>query len=151
MLKSKRNISERTKILIDTSFILPALGIDVEDEIYRTISHFRQLDIYYIEIEILEAMWKILKIVDRTKLSRILLGLESIKRTYKLIEPPSNVYIDAIKIYDKGHKDYIDALLYATAKNLNIPLLTMDYPFIEFLEKNNYEIKNVIITPKDLQ
>jgi predicted nucleic acid-binding protein len=149
-LRSNKNELEKTKILIDTSFLLPAFGIDVEEEVYKAIRHFRRFDVYYIELEILEAIWKILRIFDRTKLYRIFLGLESIKRTYKILEIPSKAYLEAIEIYDRGHKDYIDALLYTTAKHSNIPLLTIDFTFIEFLKKNGYQIKNIIITPDEL-
>jgi predicted nucleic acid-binding protein len=141
---------EKTKILVDTSFLLPALGIDVEEEVYKAIRHFRRFDVYYTELEILEAIWKILRIFDRTKLYRILLGLESIKRTYKILEIPSKAYLEAIEIYDRGHKDYIDALLYTTAKHSNIPLLTIDFTFIDFLKENSYQIENIIITPAEL-
>jgi predicted nucleic acid-binding protein len=149
-LRSRKNELEKTKILVDTSFLLPAFGIDVEEEVYKAISHFRRFDVYYTELEILEAIWKILRIFDRTKLYRILLGLESIKRTYKILEIPSKAYLEAIEIYDRGHKDYIDALLYTTAKHSNIPLLTIDFTFIDFLKKNGYQIKNIIITPAEL-
>jgi len=149
-LRSRKNELEKTKILIDTSFLLPAFGIDVEEEIYKAIRHFRRFDVCYTELEILEAIWKILRIFDRTKLYRILLGLESIKRTYKILEIPSKVYLEAIEIYDRGHKDYIDALLYTTAKHSNIPLLTIDFTFIDFLKENSYQIENIIITPAEL-
>jgi len=149
-LRSSKNELERTKILIDTSFLLPAFGIDVEEEVYKAIRHFRRFDVYYTELELLEAFWKILRIFDRTKLDRILLGLESIKRTYKILEIPSKAYLEAVEIHDRGHKDYIDALLYATAKYSNIPLLTIDFTFIELLKKNGYQTKNIIITPDEL-
>ena len=149
-MRSRKNELEKTKILIDTSFLLPAFGIDVEEEIYKAIRHFRRFDVCYTELEILEAIWKILRIFDRTKLYRILLGLESIKRTYKILEIPSKVYLEAIEIYDRGHKDYIDALLYTTAKHSNIPLLTIDFTFIDFLKENSYQIENIIITPAEL-
>jgi len=65
-------------------------------------------------------MWKVLKIVGREKLERVKIGLEAIRKSYRVAEPPPEAYIEAIKIYDKEHRDYIDALHYATAKALGI-------------------------------
>ena len=61
-MRSRRSISKRPKILIDTSFLLPALGIEVEEEAMRIIPLFRRLEVYYLEIALLEAMWKVLKL-----------------------------------------------------------------------------------------
>jgi hypothetical protein len=44
-LRRRKNELEKTKILVDTSFLLPALGIDVEEEIYKAIRHFRRFDV----------------------------------------------------------------------------------------------------------
>jgi predicted nucleic-acid-binding protein len=96
-------------------------------------------------------MWKVLKIVGREKLERVKTGLEAIRKSYKVAEPPSEAYIEAIKIYDKGHRDYIDALHYAAAKALGILFLTIDFKFIEFLKSSNYPVKGVVITPKELR
>ena len=137
-------------MLVDTSFLLPALGIEIEEEGMKVIPLFRKLEVYYLEAALLEAMWKVLKIVDRKRLERVRTGIEAIRKTYHIAEPPPKAYIEAIEIYDKGHRDYIDALHYAVAKALGIKLLTMDFEFIEFLRNNGYPIKNVIVTPKEL-
>ncbi|MHA1608759.1 MAG: hypothetical protein ACTSUJ_01975 [Candidatus Njordarchaeales archaeon] len=40
-MSSKKNTSSKPRLLIDTSFLLPALGIDVEEEVYKAIAfHF---------------------------------------------------------------------------------------------------------------
>lgn len=149
-MKSRRNTSKKLNILIDTSFLLPALGIEVEDEAMKVIPLFRKVNVYYLEIALLEAVWKILRIVDKEKLKEIELGLKAIRNTYRVIEPPPEAYINAIKIYDEGHKDYIDAVHYATAKVLQIPWLTIDYRFLEFLKNKNFPVEDVILTPEDL-
>ncbi len=150
-MQYKRSIREKPSILIDTTFLLPALGVSVEKEAEEVIPYFRELNVYYLEVGLLEAMWKIMKVVPQDKLRRVKIGIEAIRNTYKLLEPPAKAYIEAIEIYYKGHKDYIDALYYATAKNTNIPLLTIDYVLIEFLRKHNYEIEGVILTPNKLR
>jgi len=149
-LRSRRGVRTKPKILVDTTFLLPALGISVEEEAEEIIPYFRKLNVYYLEVGLLEAMWKIIKIVPRDKLERIRVGVEAIRSTYNLLEPPPKAYVEAIKIYHEGHKDYIDTLHYTTAKNTNTPLLTIDYEFIEFLRKHNYEIEKIVLTPREL-
>jgi hypothetical protein len=42
-------------------------------------------------------MWKALKIVGREKLERVKIGLEAIRKSYRVAEPPPEAYIEAIK------------------------------------------------------
>jgi len=151
VLRNRGSILERKRILVDTTFLLPALGIEVEEEALEVISMFRNFDVYYLEIALLEALWKILKIVNRKKFDRVKLGLEAIRNTYRVVIPPPDAFIDAIRIYDLGHRDIIDNLHYTTAKSLNIPWLTIDYRFIEFLESKGFETDGVILTPRNLK
>jgi len=94
-LKSSKNELEKTKILIDTSFLLPALCVDVQEEVYKAISHFRRINVYYTKLEILKTIWKILRIFDGIKLDKIFLGLESMKRTCLI--PFFKTFIDILK------------------------------------------------------
>jgi len=145
MKKRKQNI------LIDTLFLLPTLGVGVSKEIEEAIKIFRKFNIFYIEAGILEAMWVTLKVASKSKLNRIKLGLEAIRNSYIQLEPPIQTYIDAIEIYHKGHRDYIDALHYAAAWKTQTPFLTVDKTFIEFLRENNYSVEGTIITPSELK
>ncbi len=150
-MKSKRSMRGKHKVLLDTTFLLPALGIEVEEEAMKVIPLFRSLEVYYLEVALLEAMWKITKIVDKRKYQRVKVGIEAIRNTYELIEPPPTAYIEALEIYRKGHRDYIDAIHYASAKALKMAWLTIDRDFIRFLEDNGYSVKNVVLTPKELE
>lgn len=150
-MKDKKNTPRaKLRVLIDTSFLLPAMGIDVKEEIIDTIKYFRLVEVYYLEICILEAMWIVLKIVSPDDLDVIKEGIKAIRDTYKQLTPPPKAYIKAYEIYHKGHKDYIDNLVYSTSLEKNINLLTIDYEFINFLKNSGYSIDN-IITPKDLK
>ena len=140
----------KPKVLVDTSFLLPAIGISVEKEILDTIKYFQLIEVYYLEVCISEAMWIVLKVVSPNNLDVVREGIEAIRDTYKQLVPPSGAYIKAYEIYRKGHKDYIDDLIYATSLEKKIALLTTDYKFINFLKENNYPIDN-IITPRDLK
>jgi len=81
------------KVLIDTSFILPALGVEVEKEVMDTIPHFRRFEVYYSELSILEAMWKILKVTRPENLSKVMMGIESVHASYKHLPIPSDAFI----------------------------------------------------------
>jgi len=141
---------ESNEIIIDTTFLLPAIGIEVEEEAMNIIPYLRLFKVHYLEVSILEAMWKVLRLIPRDKLRRIEEGLIAIRDTYIAIQPPPKAYIKAYEIYRKGHRDLIDALIYSTANEMNIPLLTIDREFIEFLEREKYNTK-IIITPNKLR
>ena len=105
---------------------------------------------HYLEIGLLEAMWKILKIVPADKLSRVRIGITAIRRTYHLLMPRADAFLEAYRIYGAGHHDYIDALYYAAAKSENNSLPTIDYSFIDFLKEHGYPINGVVYTPKNI-
>lgn len=150
MRDKKSTWKAKLKVLVDTSFLLPAMGIDVEQEILDAIKYFRRIEVYYLEVCVLEAMWIVLKVVSSNNLDVVKEGIKAIRDTYKQLIPPPEAYIKAYEVYHKGHRDYIDNLIYATSLEKKIALLTIDYEFINFLKKNSYLINN-IITPKDLK
>ncbi len=150
-MRNRDSTSGKLRILIDTSFLLPALGVEVENEILEAIRFFRRIEVLYLELGLIEAIWKVLKLVPLEKLDRVRIGIEAIKKTYELIEPPPEAYVEAIKIYRQGHRDYVDAMHYATAKACKVQWLTIDYEFISFLEKRGYPVHGIVITPKELK
>jgi len=54
-----------------------------------------------------------------------------------------------VEIYHEGHKDYIENLMYTTSQKLEIPLLTTDEEFINFLKTRSHPTHN-IITPDEM-
>lgn len=151
-MSAKRSTSAgRPRVLIDTTFLLPALGIDVEEEALEAIRFFPRLEVYYLEAGLLEAMWKVLKLVPPSRLGRVELGLRAIRRTYKVLAPAPRAFTEAARIYHEGHQDYIDALHYAAAWAEGTRLLTIDYSFIEFLEEHGYQVEGVVYTPDKLR
>jgi len=143
---------KKPNVLVDTSFLLPALGFEIEPEAMGIIRFFRKVNIYYIEAGLMEAVWKILRHVKNNRELMIAkLGIESIRNTYTLVNPPSEAYIEAIKIYNQGHKDLIDSLHYATAKTLGLIWLTIDYDFIKFLRRHNYPVDGIIIDHREFR
>ncbi len=150
---TKKQVKKRKhKLLIDTTFILPTLGISIESyamKAYRLLIFF---DVYYSEISIVEAFWSILRKVEPStkNIHRLLEGLEAIIRTYSLITIKPGDYILAYDIYREGHRDYIDTLLYALAYNNGLLFLTIDKEFARFLEEKGYET-SLIVFPDDLE
>ncbi|RLG73627.1 MAG: hypothetical protein DRO23_08535 [Thermoprotei archaeon] len=141
----------KPKILIDTSFILPTLGFMVEREIIEAIKYFRFFEIYYSELSLLEASWKIVRLGLSGKMEIILKGVRAVKETYSRIEIPCKAYALAYKMWLEGHKDMIDNLLYSTAYFLNMRFLTVDDKLISFLRSTDYPVDNVIILPEELK
>ena len=150
-MRSRRSTLKKPRVLVDTSFLLPALGVEVEDEVLEAIKLFRKIDVLYLELGLVEALWKVIRVVPSSKLDRVRVGVEAIRNSYRIVEPPVNAYIEAIEIYRRGHRDFVDALHYATARNLGIPWLTIDRSFIEFLSRNSYPIEGVVLTPNELK
>jgi len=138
------------EILLDTSFLLPTLGVDVEERVYRALKSLRKAELYYLEEGLLEAIWLILKFLDKIPEDVIEEGVEAIRRDYQVLKPPGRAVIDAIKIYRLGHRDYIDALYYTTALYHNVKWLTIDETFIDFLQRHGYKVKDLIMVPKEI-
>jgi len=141
----------KPKILIDTSFILPTLGFIVEREIIEAIKYFRFFKIYYSELSLLEASWKIVRLNLSGKIEIVLKGIRAIKETYSKVEIPYRAYALACKMWADGHRDMIDNLLYSTAYFLNMRFLTIDEELISFLRSTGYPVDNVIILPEELK
>ena len=123
------------KVLVDTSFLLPALGIDVGEEVIDIIKRFDKHEIYFTELSLLEAMWVIKRIERKGEVDLKLVntGLKSIFYTYKLVKIPRTAYIKAVK--DKRHNDLIDLILYYTALAYNMKFLTLDEKLKEIDEQ----------------
>ena len=140
-LSGRESSSERPRrrILVDTTFLLPALGVEVE-EAMRVIELFRYLEVYYLEAGLFEALWKVLRIVPPNRIRRVEIGIRAIRRTYHLLTPRPEAMVEALKLFREGHRDYIDALHYAVARAEGMQLLTIDLEFIDLLRDHGYEV-----------
>ena len=121
-MRFRRSTSVKPKILVNTTFIPPALEIEVE-EAMGIIPLFRKFNIYYLEVSVLEAMWKIIKLVPTNKLNHVRIGLHAVRSTYYLLKPNPETYVDSITIYSEGRRDYIDALHYTSARTESMPCI----------------------------
>jgi predicted nucleic acid-binding protein len=131
------------KILIDTSFILPALGVDVGERVASLIKEFRNHEIYFTELSLLEALWVIRRLMREgvnVDLKLVKVGLKSVMNTYRLLKVPTSAYVNALR--ETGHNDMIDLLLYYTAKAYNLKLLSLDRRLKE-IDKENIVIDSL--------
>ncbi|BDC18595.1 PIN domain-containing protein [Acidianus sp. HS-5] len=125
------------KILIDTTFVLPALGVDVGEEVLNLVREFYNHRIYFTELSILEAMWVIKRLMKegiKVDFKIVRAGLKSVNSTYHILKIPLSAYIRAVS--DKKHNDLIDMILYYTAKVYNLKLLSFDKKLKEIDDEN---------------
>jgi PIN domain nuclease of toxin-antitoxin system len=128
------------KVLLDTSFILPTLGIDVGEEVEEKLKKLDEVDaeIYYSRISILESLWVAAKLMKNQAfdMERFIQGLKSVMESgrYLKVEENAQTFIDALKLYELGHRDIIDDLLYAISINFGLKFLTLDTELRGFIQ-----------------
>jgi len=100
--------SLKLKILLDTTYLLPALGVkvDIEPQIFEILKQLyisRHAEFYYTSLNILEALGKIAK--TKYDINVVSIGLESIKNNLKLLTPTVKDYLKALELRSKGFRD----------------------------------------------
>jgi hypothetical protein len=135
-LKGRR---ETLKVLLDTSFILPSLGIDVGEEVLEGLRRLEasRAEIYYSGFSVLESLWVSARLLARTafNMEGFRLGLRSVIEggRYRKVDESSQVFSDALELYFLGHRDMVDNVLYACSTNLGLKFLTVDAELKEFV------------------
>ena len=149
MGKNSQNESSN-RFVIDTSYLLPLVGIEVEGLDDDTINKIFRLKLYYPSSLIPELVGVIIKEVKRNRLDEIpkevVEGLNSIiyGGFVELIQLEGE---DVKTIYDlikDGCNDIFDAILYATGKRLGIKVLSMDKSFKKFLKEQGYYYEIIV-------
>jgi len=150
-----------SKFVIDTSYLLPIVGIEVEGLNQEDIDKIFRFELYYPMSLIPELIGVIIKEAKKMRLDRIpkeaIEGLNSIiyGGYVKLISPEGEDIEIAYELIRKGCNDIFDALLYATGKRLRLKILSMDKLFRKFLKEHKYDYgiltshKEIIITSND--
>ena len=147
-----KNRQTKLRILLDTSFILPSLGIDTGKEVLkglRTLAE-AEAEIHYSRFSILESLWVAARITGGIIDEAFNTGLRSILEggRYMKMEEDSKVFGEALRLYTQGHRDMIDNILYTASVNFDLKLLTVDKELKEFIRKNG--LKDTLITPDQL-
>ena len=135
------------KLLLDSTYLLPVIGIEVED-IEETLLTLKRLceedkaEYYYTPFNIFEILGKLSRI--RYDYDRVAAGLHAIEEEFKLTCQTVEGCLKALELRSRGYKDLIDLLLYTAALTRNIRFLTRDYTLIEFLRENGETIENIL-------
>ncbi len=141
------NYSEKYKVLLDTTYLLPIVGIEVEN-LSKTLALLKKLHdsnmaiYYYTPFNIFEILGKLSKIEYDRRLVEI--GLRAIEEKFKLAYPTLEGYIKALELRRKGFRDLIDLLLYTTSLDHGLLFLTRDQDLIDFLKDNNEVLDNIL-------
>ena len=142
------------KVLLDTTFILPSIGIDVGEEVLKGLKKLAdtKAEIYFSRFSILETLWVAARLSKGANFNAesFRLGLRSILESgrYMKVEEDSEILNDALGLYMIGHKDMIDNILYASSTHLNLKLLTLDAELKEFIQEKG--LKDTIIYPNQI-
>ena len=122
----------------------------------RVFEKLRDVRLFYSELSILEALWKISKIVAglpaeerREAVERVAAGLHSIRAYMERVEVVPETVRLALDMYARGHRDMIDNLLYASAVSHEVALLTVDEKLVSFVERSGLLRRNIVL-PEEL-
>ena len=137
MSSSERVKVEELKLLLDTTYLLPVVGISVENvdrvlKVLRTLYSQQRVALFYSPFSLLEIVGKLSKMSFDRKI--VSLGLRSIREFFRPVQPTVMGYIKALDLRSRGFRDLIDLLLYATALSRGLTLLTRDESLVEFIE-----------------
>jgi PIN domain nuclease of toxin-antitoxin system len=147
------------RVLLDTSFLLPAFGVDAGEEVLNCLelmaARRERIRAYYSPFSLLEAVMVLLREARRGRLglegaagmaregaTKVIYGLET-------ANTPPEAYSLAVRLYSLGHRDLFDNLLYATAATNGLSLLTLDGELLGFLKEAG--LPQVAIKPSELE
>ena len=69
-------------LLLDTSFLLPILGFETSQRVMRALPRLAGHRLYYSEVSLLEALWKIVKVLKGRPagdIQRVVEGVQAIQ------------------------------------------------------------------------
>ncbi len=144
------------KVLLDSTYLLPSFGIEVEKLSDKDILRLRKAAVegkvkfYCLSVVWVEVIGKICRESRRLNiddLGEILdMALKSLLESgfYEWIQPSSEAVKLAFKLRMLGHRDNIDNLLYATSIVNKMIFLTMDRELISFLSGHGYGTENLM-------
>lgn len=145
---------KRARVVIDTLFLLPILGIEVEEINKEDIILLKNLSdkilFIYPAPMLIELLGKALRKAKENNLKFLpeeaAKGLRLILSNIfvKVKIPDTRSLLLASQIWLKGHKDILDNIAYAYSRTLNSLLLTLDENLTNFLKKNNYPTNNIV-------
>jgi len=142
------------RVLLDTSFILPSLGIDVGEKVSKGLRLLasKASEIHYSSFSILESLWVLAKTSEDTCSTpeRFTSGLRGVMESgrYKRLNEDPKTMNEAFRLYKLGHKDMIDNILYASSTQLDLRLLTLDNDLKSFIQAKG--LRDTLLSPDQL-
>jgi len=139
--------SRRLKLLLDSTYLLPIVGVEVEG-IEKALTLLKRLrdeegsEYYYTPFNLFEIIGKLSRL--NYDVNRVNIGLTAIEEEFKLIQPTRQAYLKALDLRAKGYRDLVDLLLYATSQTSDIVFLTRDYTLIKFLRENHEDTSKIL-------
>jgi len=106
------------KVLLDTTFMLPIVGVSVKgiaSEVLNKLWQLRrsgEVELFYTEFNLLEILWVLSKL--NYELPIVERGLKSIEKNMVKTQPKYSSLLKALELRKKGFHDVIDLLLYLT-------------------------------------
>ena len=150
--KSQRKYSN--EFLLDTSYLLPLVGIEVEEISSEDYNKILQQKLYYPLSMIAELIGVIAKEVKKAELDELpedaIDSFNSIVfgRGINIVLPEGSDVEIACKLIKSGWNDIFDALLYATGKRMDMKILSLDKEFKKFLREHGYDYE-IIVSHKE--
>ncbi|MDG7015746.1 MAG: hypothetical protein JRM82_00040 [Nitrososphaerota archaeon] len=132
-------------VLLDTTFMLPTVGIavkEISDEDLLSLKQLsRRVRLHCSHVSFVELLGKVAK--DRTGLDKptVNLGIRSLVEsgTYRWVSPSSEALQKAFELRTAGHKDNIDNILYSVALDSKMLFLSLDKELKDFLHERGYD------------
>jgi len=149
--KLQGKLSKVDKVIVDTSFLLPYVGLKVREISDEVMEWLKGIELHYPYAMIPELMGTVIKVARKMKLRSIpesaLRGLNLIiyGGFIRLITPTDQDLSIAYDLVKSGLGDLFDAILYATSKRTGITAITLDEALIEFLKKHGLSTGNMLL------
>ncbi len=137
------------ELLLDTSYVLPLVGVEVEGIDKEVYDRILKKKLHYPLALVAELVGVVAKEARKAGIDvpeEAVEGFNSIVfgGRIKLILPEGDDMRVACELIRSGWNDVFDALLYATAKRLGVKALTMDREFRKFLAKHGYDAELLV-------
>lgn len=146
------------EILLDTSFVLPSFGVEVDRDVFdalRILSRNRtKVKVYYSSYNLLEVLLVLLREVRRGNLAfydaieMIEEGVFIIINGLERLEENPSAFSKALKMYSMGHHDLFDNILYSLALENGVYFLTVDKKLKTFVKEQG--LQDTTIMPQEL-
>jgi len=126
------------KVLLDTSLLLPTLGIEV-DRAERVLEKLGGYELYYSDFSILECLWVAGSLEKKGEFDREIFeaGMRSIFEGYNKAKISAEIILEAFELYEMGHRDIIDCMLYSAALHNDMRFVSLDEELKKFVKDNS--------------